>query len=138
MRKGSLDEEEKEMLLEFDKKHNGKPTTNDWKKLSLEMKRQSKHLQHQLKILKGSKDVSQTLKNSRYTLEDDQKILSYLNEHLDIADAEKLKSFFSEKDFQPLVKVLQRGEHAICLHYHVFLLPILLGNIYGTLNMPWK
>merc|ERR1711860_482200 len=122
MRKGSLDEEEKEMLLEFDKKHNGKPTTNDWKKLSLEMKRQSKHLQHQLKILKGSKDVSQTLKNSRYTLEDDQKILSYLNEHFDIADAEKLKSF-CEKDFKPLIKVLQRGEHSIYNHYQGTLLP---------------
>ena len=50
----------------------------------------------------------------------------------------ELKSFFSEKDFQPLVKVLQRGEHAIYNHYHGILLPILLGNIYGTLNMHWE
>ena len=64
MKRGSLDEEEKEKLLDFDKKHNGKPTTNEWKELALDMGRQSKHLQDQLKILKQSKDVSQTLKNS--------------------------------------------------------------------------
>ena len=52
MRKGSLGEEEKEKLLEFVKKHIGKPTTKDWQKFSLEMGRQSKHLQCQLNILK--------------------------------------------------------------------------------------
>ena len=103
MRKGSLDEEEVEKLLEFDKKHIGKPTLNDWKELALEMGRQSRHLQSQLKILKESKDVNQTLKNSRYTLEDDKKILTYLNEHFDIGNAEKLRSL-SMKDLQPLVK----------------------------------
>ena len=137
MRKGSLDDEEKEKLLDFDKKHNGKPTANDWKQLASEMGRQYKHLQTQLKHLKESKDVSQTLKGSKYTLEDEVKILTYLSEHFEIGSAEKLKSI-SRKDFQPLVKVLQRGEHPIYLHYHGFLLPILLGNIYGTLNMHWE
>ena len=70
-------------------------------------------------------------------LDNDQKILSYLNEHFDIGDAEKLKSV-SHKDFISLVKVLQRGEHAIYNHYHGTLLPILLGNIYGTFNMHWE
>ena len=31
MRKGSFGEEENEKLLEFEKKHNENPTTNDWK-----------------------------------------------------------------------------------------------------------
>ena len=137
MRKGSLDEEEKEKLMEFDKKHKGKPTVNDWKQLASEMGRTKNTLQTHLRNLKQSKDVSQTLKDSRYTLENDEKILSYLNEHFDIGDAKKLKSF-SQKDFKPLVKVLKRGEYAIYLHYHGFLLPILLGNIYGTLNMHWE
>ena len=33
--------------------------------------------------------------------------------------------------------MLQRGEYAIYQHYQVTLLPILLGNIYGTFNMHW-
>ena len=137
MRKGSLDDEEKEKLLDFDKKHNGKPTANDWKQFALGMGRANAALQNQLKALKESKDVSQTLKGSKYTLEDEVKILTYLNEHFEIGSAEKLKSI-SRKDFQPLVKVLQRGEHAIYNHYHGTLLPILLGNIYGTFNMHWE
>ena len=137
MRKGSLGEEEKEKLLEFVKKHIGKPTTKDWQKFSLEMGRQSKHLQCQLNILKESKDVSQTLKGSKYTLEEEVKILSYLDKHFDIGDPEKLKSF-PLREFKPLVKVLQRGEMAIYIHYHGVLLPILLGNIYGSLNMEWE
>ena len=92
---------------------------------------------HQLKTLKESKDVSQTLKHSRYSLEDEKKILTYLNEHFDIGKAEKLKSLCI-KDFQPLVTVLQRGEMALYCHFHGTLLPILLGNIYGSLNMQWK
>ena len=85
----------------------------------------------------AEEDVNQTLKNSRYTLEDDKKILTYLNEHFDIGNAEKLRSL-SMKDLQPLVKVLQRGELAIYHHFHGNLLPILLGNLYGTLNMKWE
>ena len=137
MRKGSFGEEENEKLLEFDKQHNGKPTTNDWKALAFEMERQSNHLQSQLKVLKESKDVSKTLKNTRYTLEDEKKILTYLNEHFDIGKAETLKSLAS-KDFQPLVKELHRGERQLSNHFHGTLLPILLGNIYGSLNMQWE
>jgi len=137
MRKGSFDEEEKEKLLEFDKKHSGKPTAKDWKQLALEMDRLSHHLQNQLKYLKESKDVSQTLKKSWYTLEDEFKILSYLNENFEIGNSDELKSL-SNKDFKPLVKVLQRGEFSIYNHYHGILLPILLGNLYGTLNMHWE
>ena len=137
MRKGSFDEEEKEKLLEFDKKHNGNPTTNEWKELTLEMGRASNALKTQLKILKESKDVNQTLKGSKYTLEEEVKILSYLDKHFDIGDPEKLKSF-PLREFKPLVKVLQRGEMAIYIHYHGVLLPILLGNIYGSLNMEWE
>ena len=137
MRKGSFDEEEKEKLLKFDKKHSGKPTAKDWKQLALEMDRLSHHLQNQLKYLKESKDVSQTLKKSWYTLEDEFKILSYLNENFEIGNSDELKSL-SNKDFKPLVKVLQRGEFSIYNHYHGILLPILLGNLYGTLNMHWE
>ena len=86
--------------------------TSDWKQLALEMGRQSYNLQNQLKIIKEKKDVSQTLKNTNYTLEDEVKILSFLNEHSDTENAEKLNAF-SKKDFLPLVKVLQRTEMGI-------------------------
>ena len=122
MRNGSLDEEEKEKLLDFDKKYNGKPTTNEWKELALDMGRQSKHLQYRLKILKPSKNVSQTLKNTKYTLEDEVNILVYLNEHFEIGNVEKLNSLH-RNDFLPLVKVLQRHEMPIYHHFKLFLLP---------------
>ena len=137
MRKGSLDEEEKEKLLDFDKKHNGKPTTNEWKEFALEMGRQSKLLQNQLKNLKESKDINQKLKNTKYTLEDDVKILSYLNEYCDISDPNRLKTL-KIIDFLPLVKVLQRYEFGIYIHFQAFLLPIMLGNIYGCSSMQWE
>ena len=127
------------MLLEFDKKHNGNATTNDWKQLALEMGRPTETLRPKLNDLKESKDISQKLKKTRYTLEDEVEILTYLNEHFEIGNPEKLKSLsWSRKDFQPLVKVLQRGELAIYNHFVGFVLPILLGNIYGTLNIQWE
>ena len=44
--------------------HNGKPTSKDWKDLAVEMGRPNATLQTQLRRLRQSKDVSQTLKNS--------------------------------------------------------------------------
>ena len=118
----AFDEEENEKLFEFDKKHNGKPTANDWKQLALEMGRPRTTLHPKLKKLKESKDVSQTLKGSKYTLEDEAKILSYLNEHFEIGNVEELNSLH-RNDFLPLVKVFQRHEMPIYHHFKLFLLP---------------
>ena len=57
--------------------------------------------------LKECKFVSLSLKNSLYTLEDEVKVLNYLNEHFDITNPEELKSL-SINDFVPLVWWLQR------------------------------
>ena len=81
--------------------------------------------------LKESKYVSQSLKNSLYTLENEVKVLNYLNEHFDITNPEELKSL-SINDFVPLVRWLQRLSKLIDNHFQSYLF------IYGTLNMQWK
>ena len=81
--------------------------------------------------LKECKFVSLSLKNSLYTLEDEVKVLNYLNEHFDITNPEELKSL-SINDFVPLVRWLQRHSKLIDNHFQSYLF------IYGTLNMQWK
>ena len=137
MRKGSLNDEEKEKLLEFDEKHNGKPTINEWKELALEMGRSSAIIQSALKRLKEEKYVNQALKYTDYSLEDEEKILRHVDEHCGLVDPKRLKKL-SAKDFSPLVQVLERNSKAIYSHFHSFLLPIMLGSIYDSKDFKYK
>ena len=50
---------------------------------------------------------------------------------------DKLKNL-RRSDFLALDEELQRGDYAIYLHFHGFLLPIILGKIYGSMNNQWE
>ena len=63
--------------------------------------------------LKESKYVSQSLKNSLYTLENEVKVLNYLNEHFDITNPEELKSLSIIFTAYIAWKHLWHIEHAI-------------------------
>ena len=131
MKKGSWTEEDNEKLLAFYKAHDGKPSQQDWKALAFEMERTSR-----ARVLISAEKIDAP-KRSKFSLDEDRQILEHVNRHFDISSAVSLKSI-AEKNIQPIAQKLQRAGKVVVNRFKRILLPILLGNLYCTVNVSWE
>ena len=131
-RKGTYTPEEDELILALDSK-NG--STVEWKNLASELGRMRKSLSTRLHYLKNIKGKSAF--NTRFKLEEDRKIMEYVNERFDLSSPESLKSV-KRIDLKDLTHVLQRSHQMIFDRWIRRLMPILLTYLYGAPEIQWK
>ena len=138
LKKGTWTEDEDEELLTFIQTHNGKPSTKDLKALAFKMDRSLGAFQARLAYIKGDKHINSDETKGRFvTIEEDRKMLEYLDGRFDISSGNALKSI-CQKNLQPLAVSLQRGIKAIFSRFTNIVLPIMLGNLYCATNIQWE
>ena len=131
-RKGGLTPEEDELILALGARN--APST-EWKKLATDMGRSVDRLWARLHYLKNDKGKSTRF--ARFTLEEDRKILEYVNERFDISSSESLKSMKSS-DLHGLTKVIARGQTIIVNRWRGILMPAILSYLYGVPEIQWR
>ena len=131
-RKGGLTPEEDELILALGARN--APST-EWKKLATDMGRSPISLSARLHYLKNDKGKSTRF--ARFTLEEDRKILEYVNERFDISSSESLKSMKSS-DLHGLTKVIARGQTIIVNRWRGILMPAILSYLYGVPEIQWR
>ena len=131
-RKGTWTPEEDELILALDAKGG---SATDWNKLAMDLGRVQIALSTRLHYLKHYKAVNAA--RSRFTLEEDQKILEYVNERFDISSPESLKSV-KITDLKNATNVIPRGQRMIFDHWNRRLLPTVLSYLYGAPEIQWK
>ena len=94
--------------------------------------------QARLAYIKGDKHINSDETKGRFvTIEEDRKMLEYLDGRFDISSGNALKSI-CQKNLQPLAVSLQRGIKAIFSRFTNIVLPIMLGNLYCATNIQWE
>ena len=82
-------------------------------------------------------DKGKSTRFARFTLEEDRKILEYVNEKFDISSAASLKTMKSS-DLHGLTTRVQRGQTIIVNRWRGILMPIILSYLYGVPEIQWK
>ena len=131
-RKGTYTPEEDELILALDLK-NGQ--NMEWQNLAMEFGRTRQSLSTRLHYLKHVKGKSAL--GCRFTLEEDRKILEYINERFDLSSPESLKSV-KRIELKNLTNVMQRSHAMIYDRWIRRLMPIVLTYLYGAPEIQWK
>ena len=131
-RKGAFTPEEDELVLALDAEN---ASNEEFKRLAMELGRTAAILKGRLNYLQN--DKGKTARYLRFTLEEDRKILEYINERFDISSTESIKSI-KRTDLHDITQIIARGRKIIISRWDLTLMPTILSYLYGVPEIQWK
>ena len=134
-RRGAYVTEEDELILALDAKNASK---EEFKTLAWQLGRTQLSVTTRLNYLKDDKGKARASKYTEFTLDEDRKILEYVNERFDISTVELLKSVKRREQLSGLKEILHRGLPNITNRWNCRLMPVLLSYMYGVPEIQWK